>query len=181
MTREAQTTQGKTQRIWTSTQKNETKQSSSMSNPLHMKTLLCNSRPWSSTETHPPTTELMPEKLGKDSNPNPNLELLSMAETGKPKIDEEAPTETRMGDTLATSSSFAEVATAPVHGSTPQLRSRKNQPYSTKYTSSRNGYVHRTATSRFPQPPEPTRPPEVRGNRRNRRQKLGRSRFTLFY
>jgi len=91
MTREAQTTQGKTQRIWTSTQKNETKQSSSMSNPLHMKTLLCNSRPWSSTETHPPTTEPMPEKLRKDSNPNPNLELLSMAETGKPKSTKKLP------------------------------------------------------------------------------------------
>ena len=33
----------------------------------------------------------MPEKLGKDSNPNPNLELLSMAETGKPKLTKKLP------------------------------------------------------------------------------------------
>jgi len=33
----------------------------------------------------------MPEKLGKDSNPNPNLKLLPMTETGKPKTTKKLP------------------------------------------------------------------------------------------
>ena len=55
-----------------------------------------------------------------------------------------------MEDTLAFSSSTAEAAIAPVQEPTPHLRNGRIQPYSTKYTPSRYGYVHRTTKSRFP-------------------------------
>ena len=55
-----------------------------------------------------------------------------------------------MEDTLAFSSSTVEAATTPVREPTPHLRNGRIQPYSTKYTPSRYGYVHRTTKSRFP-------------------------------
>lgn len=58
--------------------------------PMH-KTSSCISRPWSNSATHRPTTVPMPEKVGKDSNPNPNLKLLPMTETGKPKTTKKLP------------------------------------------------------------------------------------------
>ena len=61
-----------------------------MPNPRH-KTSPCISRPWSYSAIHRPTTVPMPEKLGKDSNPNPNLKLLPMTETGKPKTTKKLP------------------------------------------------------------------------------------------
>ena len=146
-----------------------------------MKTLLCNSRPWSSTETHPPTTEPMLEKLGKDSNPNPNLELLSMAEIGKPKSTKKLPSklewETPSPPRRHPPKSQQHQYTDPLRGS----RVERTNPTLPNTHLVGMGMYTAWQNQGPPQPPELTRPPEVSGNRRNRRRKLGRSRFTLFY
>jgi len=74
----------------------------------------------------PPSTKPMQEKLRKDSSHNPNHG------DRKAIVDKEALIETRLVDTLASSSSSAEAATTPLSASIPHRLNGKIQPYSTK-------------------------------------------------
>ena len=145
------------------------------------KTSPCISRPWSNSATHRPTIVPMPEKLGKDSNPNPNLKLLPMTETGKPKttkklpskLDWKTPSPSRRRPPKPQQHQYKNpLRISRMEGSNPTLPNT-HLVDTGMYTARRN--------RGSPQPPVPSWPLEARGNQRNRRRKSSRSRFALFF
>jgi len=146
-----------------------------------MNMLLCNPRSWNNTETHFPTANPMPEKLRRDWNPNPNLELSQKTETGKPRTAKKLPSKTKW---KTSSPPRRRPSEQHKRRYTSPLRSTgegRNNPNLLKTLLIDTGMYTARRNRGSPQPPEPTRPPEARGNQRKRRRNRVRSRFALFY